>query len=356
MNRTTHTLIIGGGFAGATAAQMLEKNGIKTTLVDRKDYFEVTMATLRNVADFSKIQDSPRVRYSDFLMGDFIQSEVKALTEHTAVLENGDVISFTQGVIATGSSYPSFSMAKSNQAFTFEARHQELERGALALSKAQSVLIIGAGAVGVELAGDIAYSHPNIKVTLADTADTVLSGYKRKTQHKATEQLLALGVNIETNRLYQSQNGTYVDKHTGDQLSADITYVAIGVKPNSDFMQAHLSESVTDKGFVKVESDFQVVGTTSLWAIGDVADLPGLKLAAAAIPQGKKLAENLVAKQQKKKTKAYKPLPDMGFIPIGQEKGVAQLPWLGTVTWKPIINFKNKDLLIGYVMKELGRN
>ncbi len=354
MNTTTHTLIIGGGFAGATLAQELAKSNIPTTLIDRKDYFEVTMATLRNVADFSKVKDTPRIRYADFLSGEFIQGSVVELTENSALLDNGERLAFQQAIIATGSSYPSFSVAKSNHAFTLDERSEELKNASLALAKAKSVLVIGAGAVGVELAGDIAYSHPNIKVTLADSSSTVLSSYSENTQRKATKQLQALGVNIQTNRYYQQQDKVYIDKHTGEQLNADITYVAVGVKANSDFMKPQLSQCITEQGFIKVDADFQVTGTTSLWAVGDVADLKDLKLAAAAIPQGKELAANLIAKQQGKKTKAHNPMPEMGLIPIGQKKGVAQIPIFGAVTWKPLINFKNKDLLIGYVFKGLG--
>lgn len=354
MKISTHTLIIGGGFAGATVAQTLKKSGMATMLVDRKDYFEVTMATLRNVANFTDIQNSPRARYSDFLAGDFIQGVVSDLGEKSALLKNGDTISFEQAVIATGSSYPSFSIAKSNQAFTFEARQDELKSASEALAKSQSVLIIGAGAVGVELAGDIAYHHPNINVTLADSSSSVLASYAQKTQQKATKQLNALGVNIETNRHYQKQDGVYVDKNTGDRKTADITYVAVGIKANSEFMKSQLNYTLTERGFIKVDSDFQVTGTTSLWAIGDVADLKDLKLAAAAIPQGKKLASNLIANKQGKKTKIHKPMPEMGLIPIGPKKGVAQIPVFGTVTWKPIIDFKNKDLLIDYVFRGLG--
>lgn len=354
MNTTTHTLIIGGGFAGATVAQTLEKSGIATTLIDLKDYFEVTMAVLRNIADFEKVQNTPRIRYTDFLTGNFVQGRISELSETTATLENGDTFSFEQAVIATGSSYPSFSVAKSNQALTLEARNEEMKNASEALAKSTSALIIGAGVVGVELAGDIAYSHPNMKITLANSGATILPSYSEKTQRKATEQLKSLGVNIELNRFYQEQDGVYIDKNTGDKITADITYMAVGVKANSDFMKPQLGNTLTEQGFIKVDDHFQVTGTTSLWVIGDVADLKDWKLAATAIPQGKELAATLIAKQQGKKTKAHKPMPEMGLIPIGQKKGIAQIPLFGTVTWKPIVNFKNKDLLVNYVFKGLG--
>ena len=67
MKKQTDVLIIGGGFAGVGAAQKLAKNGVDVTVVDRKDHFEVTFATLRNVADPKTVGNTPRKLYRDFL-------------------------------------------------------------------------------------------------------------------------------------------------------------------------------------------------------------------------------------------------------------------------------------------------
>ena len=67
MINTTDVLIIGGGFAGVSTAQKLVEKGIKTILVDKKDYFEVTFANLRNLTDPGKTQNRARKRYQDFL-------------------------------------------------------------------------------------------------------------------------------------------------------------------------------------------------------------------------------------------------------------------------------------------------
>lgn len=353
MKKITHTLVIGGGFAGAIAAQELAKANVNVMLVDRKDYFEVTFAALRNLADFDTLKSTPRVKYKDFIRGVFVQAGVSELTTSQAILDNGESIQFEQAIIATGSSYSSFPIAKSTDALTFDARHQELKEAAAELASSKSVLIIGAGAVGVELAGEIAYKYPHINVTLAEASNSVLPIFNKKTQKKSTEQLKALGVNIETNRLYQFKDGIYVDSNTGDTLDVDIAYVAVGIRPNSSFMQAQLADKLSDRGFIKVNNFYKVEGTDNLYAIGDVADLPDVKLAAAAIPQAKKLVTNLIAAQAGKSVKAHKPTPVVGMIPIGQKKGVAQLPF-GTFTWKFLIDLKNKDLFISNIKKEIG--
>jgi cation diffusion facilitator CzcD-associated flavoprotein CzcO len=46
INMHTQVLIIGGGFAGVTVAQHLEKADVSTVFVDKKDFFEVTYAVL----------------------------------------------------------------------------------------------------------------------------------------------------------------------------------------------------------------------------------------------------------------------------------------------------------------------
>ncbi|MEM6647882.1 MAG: FAD-dependent oxidoreductase [Bacteroidota bacterium] len=353
MTKTTDVLVLGGGFAGTTLAQELSQAGFSVTLVDRKDYFEVTFAMLRNVADFATLKNQPRAKYADFLQGDFVHAGVTALSTEAATLDNGETIGFSTAIIATGSSYASMPIAKSVTALTYEARHDEVQTAAETLAAAKSVLIIGGGVVGVELAGDVAYSHPHIKVTLADAGDTILSAYSEKAQRKATEQLNALGVTIQTNRRYMPHEDGYKDAASGEEISADLTYMAVGVKPNSAFMQPQLSHTLTERGLIQVDTFYRVKGTDNLYALGDVADLPDLKLGALAQTQAQTLAANLIKARKGKSLKAHKPGPTMGIIPIGQEKGVAQLPF-GTVTWKFIIDMKNKDLFIGRMMKDMG--
>ena len=77
MTMKTQVLIIGGGFAGVATAQKLEKQGIKTTLVDKKDYFEVTYAVLRDVAAPEKTNGQARQYYQDILKGNLYKVALK---------------------------------------------------------------------------------------------------------------------------------------------------------------------------------------------------------------------------------------------------------------------------------------
>lgn len=189
MKKQTDVLIIGGGFGGVSVAQKLATNGVDVTLVDRKNYFEVTFATLRNVADPKILGNTPRKFYRDFINGAFIQASVESMNDKEAKLSKGEIICFNRAVIASGSRYPTLPLAKSNSAFDFAERNQEMLDAHQSLVSAKSVLVIGGGVVGVEFAGEIASAFPDKEITLAHSTDTLLDNLKPKAQRKALEQL-----------------------------------------------------------------------------------------------------------------------------------------------------------------------
>ena len=191
MKKQTDVLIIGGGFGGVGAAQKLAKNGVDVTLVDRKNYFEVTFAILRNVADPKILGNTPRKLYSDFIDGTFIQASIESMNDKEAKLTNGEIISFKRAIISSGSRYPTLPLAKSNSAFDYTERNQEILDEHKLLASAKSVLVIGGGVVGVEFAGEIASAFPEKDITLAHSTDTLLDNQKPKVQRKVLEQLTA---------------------------------------------------------------------------------------------------------------------------------------------------------------------
>lgn len=353
MTIQTDVLIVGGGFAGVSVAQSLEKQGIKTILVDKKDYFEVTFATLRNVADPSKTKDKARKLYKHFLSGRFIHSAVSEMTAYSAILEDGTQISFKNGIIASGTRYSSLPMAKSDQALQLQVRNDEMLSFHRKLKTAKKVMIIGGGVVGVELAGEVAFSMPNTQVTLAHNAETLLNGFKEKTQRKSLQQLQKLGVKVEFNRQYQNQNGRYIDQVSGDVSDADLVYEATGVLPNNSFLQPKLAHILNEHGFVKVDENLQVKGEASLYALGDIADVGEAKMGYLAVEQGRYLAKVIMKKRKGKIHKGYKRNPLMAMIPVGAKQGVFQLSFAVT-TSNLLVGMKQKDLFISKVYQAFG--
>lgn len=350
----TNYLIIGGGFAGANAAQKLANAGFRSVLVDRKDYFEVTYATLRNATMPLALPQSPSIRYRDFLTCEFIHSGVTTLGHNEAKLDNGEVVSFDFAIIASGTRYQSLSMAKSNLSIDLNSRHQEVANLNLEIQQAHNVLVLGGGVVGVELAGEIAAAFPGKQITLAHNSSQLLDTFKPRAQKLARQQLEALGVQVQFNRHYSKENNIYRDANTKNTIKADLVYSAIGTQPNSEYLTTNYSSSLDTKGFVQVDSFFKVAGHDNLFAIGDIANSGSPKLGYLAVLQAEHLVKNIIAESQGKKPKPYKPMNNlMALVPTGSKSGLAQLP-IGVASSRWLMNIKQKDMFISKTFKGLG--
>jgi NADH dehydrogenase FAD-containing subunit len=150
-------VIVGAGIAGIKIAKILSQNKqAKVLLVEPKEYFEVPFAQLRALLDPEDFSQGIRKPISALLpQVEHIQKKASGVKDKSLVLEDGSQLPFDYFVLATGSYFPSWTFLKSPTA-TMNTRQKEVQVEGAELEKASSVLIIGGGPVGVELAGEIA--------------------------------------------------------------------------------------------------------------------------------------------------------------------------------------------------------
>jgi hypothetical protein len=163
---TSRVVIIGGGFAGCKVAQLLlAEPNFQVTLIDPSNFFEVTWVNLRALVAPEWAQRSI-IPYTTILRGNFkhIQGEVASIEAKKVLTKSGQEVEFDFCVIAVGSSYAGFLKAAATTTAAAQ-RLSEIHALNQQITGASSVLVVGGGPSGVELAAEILEAHPSKKVT-----------------------------------------------------------------------------------------------------------------------------------------------------------------------------------------------
>ena len=160
----SHVVIIGGGFAGCKIAQLLlAEPTMRVTLIDPKDYFEMVWVNPRAMVDPEWARRSI-VSYSTFIpRAQHVQDEAASLDAKSVTTKSGKTIQFDFCVIAVGSSYAGFLKAAPSTASSAQ-RLSEMRAFSEQIKGASTVLIVGGGPSGVELAFEILDAFPSKKV------------------------------------------------------------------------------------------------------------------------------------------------------------------------------------------------
>jgi len=163
-------LILGGGFAGARLATLLSDKA-EVTMVDKKAYYEIVFANARAAVE-PDITQHTIIPFEELKPhGKFILGEVEKLTSKQAWIKGqSEPIEFDYCIICTGSDY---AYGKSSVP-TIEGRTAEVQATFAALKGASSVLVVGGGSLGVEIAGEVLTDFPDKKVTLVHSRDRLL--------------------------------------------------------------------------------------------------------------------------------------------------------------------------------------
>jgi dihydrolipoamide dehydrogenase len=161
----------------------------------------------------------------------------------------------------------------------------------------KSVVIIGAGAIGLEFA--TVYRSFGADVTIVELLPAVAPLEDEDISKEAARAFKKKGVNSFTGvKVTGAEDGgdqatvTFEAEGAGAKtVSGDVCLVAIGRAPNSSDMGFEEAGVELDRGYVKVNAELQT-STPHVWAVGDVAATP-LQLAHSSFLEGMSVAERL---------------------------------------------------------------
>jgi NADH dehydrogenase FAD-containing subunit len=353
-------VVIGGGYGGISVAKALD--GVAdVVLVEPKDAFVHNVAALRALADPSWL---PRIYlpYDGLLAGgQVVRDRAVKVDAGRVALASGEEILADYIVLATGSAYPF--PAKSDLDAT-AAAHDKVRATHAALAAAQRVLLLGAGPVGIELAGEIKAVWPDKQVTLLDVADDVLgTRFRPELKAELRRQLGDIGVEVllasplrenPPTAAGAAQTFTVVTE-SGHEVTADIWFRCYGVVPVSDYLTGGLVSARQADGFIEVTPHLQVVGQDRVFALGDVAAADH-KMAGIAMRQAQLVAGNIRALIAGDGDLAsYEAPPPSIIVPIGPQGGSGQRAGSDDlVAAEFVAQAKGRDMMIDRFVELLG--
>ncbi|KAJ5536131.1 FAD-dependent pyridine nucleotide-disulfide oxidoreductase [Penicillium frequentans] len=381
MSRAT-IVIIGASYCGLGVANGLlksESDKVKIVLINPSDKVYFNIAAPRILAKPEFFQSSQyllpiETSFSKYPKEsfEFIKGSASRIDTASKVVELSSQqtpISYDYLVIASGSTTSSsvdgeLAPFKPIKDHDLEASISSIQK---AISNANSVIIGGAGPVGVEFAGELAESFKDKKdtsITIISASERVLPMLKEKGSLAAENALADKGIKViastkVANAVRSASGGKtawVVNLDNGEQLQADLYISTTGALPNNQFIPA---EFLSADGWVNVDENLRVTGGSEdglIYALGDITTQP-LRTAIKLADQIPVVVSNLkVAILGTGKLVSYNPNGSfMMVVPIGESTGTGQM--FGWKPWGMMVSMiKGRDFFISKAAGMLGLN
>ena len=329
-------VIIGGGYAGTALAKELDPD-CDVTLIEKREHFFHNSGSLRAAVDVRWMRKL-FIPY-DYLLkrGKILNGKVVDVKPDEVVLEDGQHLKFDALVLATGSNYPFPAKMASDLVTEAEAEVRLVNER---VAQAKSILLIGAGPVGIELAGEIANLYPGKTVTLIDPGERLLPAFNPKLGEQLHSGLRGMGVKVllgerlvkmptasNATQTVQPSMQTYLTEK-GTRIEADLHFLCFGMQMNTGYLQPHFGNLLDERKQVKVNSYLQVQGYKNIFAIGDIVNTGEPKLITTADAHANLVAENLrrLAANKPDLVEYHPKTAATVVVPLGTTGGAVQLP------------------------------
>ncbi|KAJ6608284.1 FAD/NAD-P-binding domain-containing protein [Mycena sp. CBHHK59/15] len=367
-------VVVGGGSAGVNIARplsaQLDATKYKLVLINPRPFRVLLPSTLRMVvsdADNLGTTEAALVPYDKIFHGNngvFIQDSVEGIhqaagaTNGVLTLASGQEVPYDILVLATGLSW--------QDPISFPDKAEDVKQYIASsrdkFAAAQNYLLVGGGAVGCELAGEIKDIWPDKEVTLVHGQRLLFSDvYPDKFRTGTAKMLERRGVKIVMNEFVEdipakTGPGEVMTKG-GLKLSADLIVKTVGARhPNTTFINSLDADALDSDSFVKVKPTMQLLGYPNIFAAGDITDLKEQKQAIKSGAHAKIVAKNIISYIKGASLKNYSTGFEAVILTNGKWGGLSYFGVLWGIMLGAWITrfFKSKDLLVPMFRKESG--
>jgi len=292
-------VIVGASWGGLAAChQLADDQRFRVVLIDRREFFEYTPGILRLFCQpglhSSMALKLPKGSHK------FVLGQVTSTSHDHVVLGDSTRIDFDYLILATGADYRQ-PITPSSSDVTLASRAATWHEEAAKVRTARSVLVLGGGAVGTELAAEIVCHFPEKRVTLVDGAPNLVFRFPPKTIEKTESWFRSRGVELVLDEPLEKWDTGSCTFKSGRVIEADLVYVCLGMQCNTECVaKGDLASSLSTRKEVQVNEFFQVNGHSNIFAVGDAMSHPSreIKQAYYAEMNGCCAAKNVIRHAQ----------------------------------------------------------
>ena len=370
--RRPRVVVVGGGFAGMAAVRQLGAADVDVLLIDKNGYttfqpllYQVATGGLNpgDVTYYLRAYTS-RFKNADFLRARVTGVDTAARQVH---LDEGKPVDYDYLIVSCGVTANYFGIpGAAEHSHLIYTRAGAIETRDLIFTAVEeaaqgrpgapdpTVVVVGAGATGVEMAGalaelrndaiPVAYRNmpkDRVRIVLVEMADVVLAPFDAKLREYAAHELRERGVELRLKTSVQEvrPNAVVVKGPDGEieTISCAATIWATGVSASP--VVGGWGLPTGRGGRIEVEPDLRVVGHPEIFAAGDVSiagsSLP--QLAQPAIQGGKHAGIQIRRLLAGAPTEPFQ-YHDKGIMAtIGFSDAIAELPrgikFKGVLAW-----------------------
>ncbi len=372
-SRKPRVVVIGGGFAGLQLIRRLDQSVFDVLLIDKVNHHQFQPLFYQVATSQVEPASISFPLRSIFYGSRSVQIRLTVVeridTEAKKVYTGIGAFSYDYLVIAVGCKTNFFGNDKiAKHAFTLKSSVDAIQlRNHVLLTFErtitapqdqkdffQTLVIVGAGPTGVELAGAFAEirkmilpkDYPRIdfsrfRIFLVEGSQNTLNNMSELSRTTSRRYLEKMGVKILTSTFVRDYDGRILRLSNGETLEAKTVIWAAGVIGNK--IEGLPKETEGPGNRIKVDRFNKVEGLENVFAVGDIAYMETPKypkghpqVANVAINQARNLALNFTRKLKSKSLKEYE-YKDLGSMAtIGRNKAVVDFPFFrfkGFVAW-----------------------
>lgn len=402
---STNILIIGGSYSGLSALIALKNHfyqrqrsqKICVTLVEPKAGLLNILGVPRAIVDteFAKTQYVPFQNLQDihfdrlvsddeyviedlgshifpnnnnFIEITFVQGSVVSISSNSAEYHlNTDTkitgkIDFDYAVVASGRNR---SWPTSPVAYNYQSYLKEMVEFNENVRKSNSITVVGAGAVGIEIAGDIKTKYPEKEINLIHPhASFPPEPLTDKFKEVIRDSLNRAKVNVMTGlRVKKSDDLKSIEFTNGETMNTDFTYWCSSFRNNTELFTGALENFVSPQNNVYVNEYLQLYHPETralcenIFCIGDLVEIPIIKSAGWALYMGRQVANNLSSLILD--NQLVEEFPDITQMPRGMVLVAGNGEIVSELSGEVELNHKGfveeyKDYCIGKIRATLG--